>query len=141
VRRLVTGVDAAGRSCVVEEREVACGDVVPGVGVDTIFDTHESPPCPRPAGRGDMLDLGVAPGLAHWIVVEYEPGAVFPRHHTDSIDFDIVLAGSMELTLDDGVHLLAQGDCVVMTGVDHAWRGGPEGCTLSVIALGTPPPM
>ena len=137
----MTGVDTSGRSCVVEEREVAFGGVVPGVGVDTMFDTHESPPSPRPAGHSDMLDLGVAPGLAHWIVVEYEPGAVFPMHHTDTIDFDIVLAGTMELTLDDGVHPLAPGDCVVMTGVDHAWAAGPDGCTLSVIALGTPPPL
>jgi quercetin dioxygenase-like cupin family protein len=137
----VTGVDTAGCSCVVEEREVAFGEGVPGVGVDAIFDTHESPPSPRPSGHGDLLDLGLAPGLARWIVVEYEPGAVFPTHHMDTIDFDIVLEGGMELTLDDGVHLLGPGDCVVMTGVDHAWRAGRNGCTLSVIALGTPPPL
>src|ERR1700682_2301941 len=103
MRRLVTGVDTAGRWCVVEEGDVAFGGGVPGVAVSTIFVTHESPPPTRPAGHGDLLDLGVAPGLARWIVVEYEPGAGFPAHHTDTIDFDTVLAGTLELTLDAGV--------------------------------------
>jgi hypothetical protein len=32
------------------------------------------------------------------------------------------------------------GDCVVVTGVGHAWRPGPEGCVMSVVVIGTPPP-
>jgi hypothetical protein len=31
------------------------------------------------------------------------------------------------------------GDCVVITGIDHAWRAGPSGCQISGIMLGTPP--
>jgi quercetin dioxygenase-like cupin family protein len=46
----------------------------------------------------------------------------------------------MELTLDDGTHLLEAGDCVVINGVDHAWRAGPEGCTMGFAVYGTPPP-
>jgi hypothetical protein len=61
-------------------------------------------------------------------------------HQTDTLDFDLVVAGSMDLVLDDGPHHLGVNDCVVVTGVDHAWRAGPDGCTLSVFLLGTPPP-
>jgi quercetin dioxygenase-like cupin family protein len=78
--------------------------------------------------------------LARWFVVEYQPNIELPVHHTDTLDFDVVLAGSVELTLDDGPHSLEAGDCVVVTGVDHGWRAGPEGCRLSVLALGTAPP-
>jgi quercetin dioxygenase-like cupin family protein len=61
-------------------------------------------------------------------------------HHTDTVDFDTVLSGSVELTLGDGMHQLAAGDSVVMTGVDHAWRAGPEGCRLNVMSIGVLPP-
>jgi quercetin dioxygenase-like cupin family protein len=74
-----------------------------------------------------------------WLIVEYEPDTSFSMHHTDTIDFDTVLAGSVELVLDDGVHALDLGDSVVETGVDHAWRAGPDGCTLTVVGAGTPP--
>jgi hypothetical protein len=28
---------------------------------------------------------------------------------------------------------------VVMTGVDHAWKAGPDGCRINAILIGTPP--
>ncbi len=73
-------------------------------------------------------------------MIAYAPGMAFSMHHTDTVDFDIVLSGSMELILGDGVHPLAAGDSVVVTGVDHAWRAGPVGCRMSVISIGVSPP-
>jgi quercetin dioxygenase-like cupin family protein len=140
VRHFLTGTDADGRSCLIATADFAFTEGAPGIGTQTLFETHENPLPPRPPCRGTFLDLAVSPGLARWMVLEYAPGASFPTHYTDTVDLDIVLAGSLELTLDDGVHHLAVGDCVVMGGVDHAWQAGPEGCTLSVVALGTPPP-
>lgn len=76
-----------------------------------------------------------------WVVSRWAPGSDSPvMHHTDTIDLDLVVAGSIDLVLDDGPHRLQAGDCAVITGVDHAWRAGAEGCTLSVVLLGTPPP-
>jgi quercetin dioxygenase-like cupin family protein len=57
-------------------------------------------------------------------------------HHTDTVDFDLVVEGTIELILDDGAHALQSGDCVFMTGVDHGWRAGPAGCILSGTSLG-----
>jgi quercetin dioxygenase-like cupin family protein len=74
------------------------------------------------------------------MTVEYGPGAVISPHHTDTVDFDVVLSGAVELILDDGVHHLAVGDCLVVAGVDHGWRAGPEGCRLSVVTIGASPP-
>jgi mannose-6-phosphate isomerase-like protein (cupin superfamily) len=59
-------------------------------------------------------------------------------HHTDSVDFDAIIAGSMDLELDDGIHHLGPGDCVVMNGVDHGWSAGPEGCTALIVSIGSP---
>jgi quercetin dioxygenase-like cupin family protein len=140
MRQLVTGLDASGNSCVVEERDFAFAEGVPSIVLNVIFATEETPPPPRPAGRGEFLDMGLAPGLTRWMVIDFEPGGSFAMHHTDTVDYDTVLAGSIDLTLDDGVHPLGPGDCVVMNGVDHDWRAGPDGCRLSVVAIGTPPP-
>ena len=140
VRRLITGLDDAGRSCVVEEGTLAFGPTTAGVPLAIVFSTEQSPPSARPIGQAPTFDLGVAPGLARWFVVEYEPNMELPMHHTDTLDFDVVLSGSVELILDDGPHPLEAGDCVVVTGVDHRWRAGPDGCRLSVQTLGTPPP-
>ena len=84
--------------------------------------------------------MGVAPGLARWMVLDFEPGASIETHHTDTVDYDTVVSGSVDLIPDDGVHTLAPGDCVVMNGVDHGWHAEPDGCRLSVVAIGTPPP-
>ena len=35
------------------------------------------------------------------MIVDYEPGAAFDMHHTDTIDLDTVLPGDLELLLDD----------------------------------------
>jgi quercetin dioxygenase-like cupin family protein len=82
----------------------------------------------------------LAPGEARWLLVEWDAGVEAFTHHTDSIDFDVVLEGSVEIGLDDGPHLLEAGDVVVVNGVDHSWRAGPAGCRLSVVSIGTPPP-
>jgi len=82
----------------------------------------------------------VPPGHTHWVVSRWSPHEEAATHHSDTIDLDVVLEGSINLQLDDGHHHLVPGDCVVITGVDHAWKAGPDGCTLSVVLLGTPPP-
>ena len=142
IRILVTGTDAQGRSCVVGEESTGFlgNPEHPGFLSAEVFETASAPPPARPDGRGATLETQLAPGIARWLIVDYSPGLGYPTHHTDTVDFDLVLAGSIELTLDDGVHLLETGDGVVMNGVDHAWRAGPDGCRLSVLHLGTPPP-
>src|SRR5262245_22275095 len=111
MRRLVTGTDAAGRSCVVEEGALAFAAVegMEAFRPAVVYATEKSPPPPRPEGNAPFFDLGVAPGLASWIVVEYAPNAEFMTHHTDSIDLDTLLSGRVELLLDDGPHALEPG--------------------------------
>ena len=139
MRCLITGIDDAGRSCVVRERDVVFAEIMPGLSFDGLFKTIEGPLPSRPDGRGDLVDLGVAPGQCSWLLSRTDAGGQVTVHHTDTVDFDMVVAGAVELVLDDGPHALDTGDCVVMTGVDHAWRAGADGCIISAIAIGTPP--
>ena len=142
MRKLVTGVDGAGSSCVVKHVEMPfepADPARPGRTRAEIFATEVGPPPARPAGKGDHPDLGVAPGLVRWQVMRFGPEFAMGMHHTDTVDFDMVLEGSVEIVLDDGAHRLGPGDCVVVTGVDHAWKAGPDGFVMSVTVIGTPP--
>ncbi len=139
-RVLITGVDSAGRSCVVQQQPVSLSGTQE-IAYSVLHATTSIPSLASNGGRvADHLDLGVAAGGISWMVIEYGPRVAFSMHHTDTVDLDTVLAGSVELTLDDGVHDLVVGDCVVVNGVDHAWRAGADGCRLSVMAIGVPTP-
>jgi hypothetical protein len=143
MRLLVTGVDASGRSCAAQD-----GPVTPqgAAGLDGIlFSVLYAAPSLPSISTGDgrvahLLDLAVPAGALRWAVIDYAPGAAFSMHHTDTVDLDVVLSGSVDLILDDGEHPLGVGDGAVVTGVDHAWRAGPEGCRLSIITIGASPP-
>ncbi len=143
MRKIVTGIDEAGRSCALHEETMAFAPAphatLTGFSSARVFATTESPPPIRPAGHAARFSVDVDPGLLRWTVFEFPPGFSTPVHHTDSLDFDMVLQGSIDLVLDDGPHLLEAGDCAVITGVDHGWQVGPDGCVMSVTIVGTPP--
>jgi mannose-6-phosphate isomerase-like protein (cupin superfamily) len=139
MRLLVTGVDGDGRGCVVGEEWLGM-ELSPGRRVwhATAY-TAPTVLAPQPKGSSDFMDLQIASGRVRWLVIDYEADAEQEMHHTDTVDLDIVLQGSIELVLDDGPHLLRAGDGAIVNGVDHAWRSGAEGCRLSVTFIGTPP--
>ena len=149
MRKLLTGTDAEGRSCVISEEEIVGApiDGISGLNVARLFLTDQSPPPVRPPALAETVDVRLAPGLVRWMVVEHEPygtqttsPATTEMHNTDTLDLVLVQQGTTVLVLQDGIHDLAAGDCVAMTGTDHAWRAGPDGCRLIVVSIGTPPP-
>jgi quercetin dioxygenase-like cupin family protein len=141
-RLLITGVDASGRSCAAQDGRITPqGAGLEGILYAVLYATPSLPSISTGGGRvADTLDLGVPAGAMRWTAIDYAPGAGFSMHHTDTVDLDVVLSGSVDLILDDGEHPLVPGDSVVVTGVDHAWRAGPEGCRLSIMTIGAPPP-
>lgn len=138
MKRLVTAVNSSGESYLSEASEISFESGPEGLPICVVFATEESPPPRRPVGRGQYLDVGVAAGLARWFIVEWQPDQRFAMHQTDSVDFNLLISGGCELILDDGAHILSAGDCVVVTGVDHAWHAGPTGCRMSSLVIGTP---
>ena len=146
MRSLITGIDEEGRSCIAEETEIAPAPVggYASMKMAALFRTEQSPPPPRPEALAETVDVQLPPGLVRWMVVVHEPhqgetGAT-TMHHTDTLDFIYVQEGSAEFVLQDGVHQVAAGDHIVTTGVDHAWRSGPDGARLLVVSIGTPKP-
>jgi quercetin dioxygenase-like cupin family protein len=86
----------------------------------------------------DPAEFGVhvRPGQASWSVFRQAPGEHHALHHTDTIDLDTVLAGSVRLTAGGVDTELHAGDCVLLAGVPHSWLAGDDGCVLSVVFLG-----
>jgi mannose-6-phosphate isomerase-like protein (cupin superfamily) len=69
------------------------------------------------------------PGLLRYLDPS-DPG----MHTTDTIDFEVVLDGTVVLELDDGAEAtLGPGDTVVQNGTRHRWRN--DGDTPALLAL------
>lgn len=140
MRLLITGVNDDGRSCVVEDRTPS---EVPfegnGIIVVQAAKTSSSPPPPRPRGQGHHIDVKAIPGTAGWNFIKFPAQTTTGVHNTDSLDFNVILEGSVDLILDDGPHRLGPGDAAVINGVDHGWQTGDSACRMSVVVIATPP--
>lgn len=73
-------------------------------------------------------------------IVQYAPG-VAPRHHrTNSIDYAVVISGSMEMELDNETVRLNEGDVLVQRGTIHNWvNNGTEPCVIAFVLIGARP--
>lgn len=150
VRRIVTGVNAAGRSCILSDTLFPTTDVPPGqpvrVGLWTTDSTRPSnegahDPVPDgvitrtpPAHRGGSVlrITDIPPDKAH----AYDPDNLRQRgckttpdrsarhpgfHATDTVDYAICLEGEVWAVLDEDETLMRPGDVLIQRGTYHAW--------------------
>ena len=91
-----------------------------------------------PVGDASALDnaairseMGVGVGDRH------EGKAANPfMHRTRSVDYGIVLSGSIDMVLDDTTIRLEQGDVVVQQGTNHAWMNrGDTVCRMAFVLI------
>jgi hypothetical protein len=147
MRKLITGIDGDGRSCLLDVVDVSPARVEGhGVNVERVYATTDSPPRSGTPASGRNVDVGLAPGLLRWLVVEHPPEGEREEgttagtiHHAGTLDLVFVHEGTGELLLQDGAHAVAAGDLIVMPGVDHAMRPGPGGVRIVVVSVGTAP--
>ena len=138
VRRVITGHDANGRAIVkIDEvaKNVTSGR--PGASAANIWTTEGFPA--NNDGGADEGQRKVATTLANgtiFRVIEFAPGVAARNHRTDSIDYIVVMAGEIDMELDDSsVHLKA-GDVMVQRGTIHNWvNRGTAPCVLAVVLV------
>nr|GAT47299.1 predicted protein [Mycena chlorophos] len=72
---------------------------------------------------------------------DFAPGDVTPAHRTQSLDYGIVMKGSVVLELDNGERTtLNEGDTVVQRGTMHTWRNETsEWCKMYFVMIGANP--
>jgi mannose-6-phosphate isomerase-like protein (cupin superfamily) len=130
-RRVVTGLDDQGRSCVVID-----GDVPRLTPAANLIWRNAA----IPADNSGQADAGGGYDPAHlhdggatFILTEMPPGdhgEAF-MHATNTIDYLAVLAGEITLVLETQEVVLRAGDLVVDRGVIHGWRN--DGADMAVM--------
>jgi len=123
-RRIVTGHDAQGRAIVESERQLRAQPVPNDTAWFNKIWSTDSWPCDNTDPiDGAVRDTGLASANGSVLrIVEMAPGHRSPMHRTQSLDYGIVLAGEIDLELDEGrIVRLNVGDVVVQRGTIHAW--------------------
>ena len=102
------------------------------------FGVFTLPPAGAPAAEVDPASAQAEveaklPGLLSYLEPD-NPG----MHTTNTIDFEVVLSGEVELELDDGVtKTMRAGDTVVQNGTRHRWRNpGTVPVVIAVFIVG-----
>jgi hypothetical protein len=141
VRLVTIGRNEDGRSQVVNVRDILADDIAEGGHrVDYLWSTNESPPkLPFFGRRPDEQPrpTSLKHNTSAWTIAGFGANRVGKMHCTDTLDYITVLAGSVRFQLEEGEIDLQAGDAVVLPGLEHAWKAGPEGCVLNWV--GQPP--
>jgi mannose-6-phosphate isomerase-like protein (cupin superfamily) len=151
-RRVVTGTNEAGRSCVASD---AAASQTPGFA-ELWVGRARDPLEPVPTGGDPWARVEPPPGATSWRIFDLPPDEVVAAylasrelpeveasgfHRTDTLDYVMVLDGEVTLELDEGSVDLRSGDCVVQRGTRHAWRnrsGRPVRMAVVMVSLGGP---
>jgi mannose-6-phosphate isomerase-like protein (cupin superfamily) len=161
VRRVVLTVDQHGHPRVTDGPPLNSVHAPTGFGCAELW-TLRAPPASARDGfdppRGPFALEPKAGGLTWRIIRLPVPDAALPReeqflhiasderfsdeklgmHRTDTVDFEVILDGEIELEVESGCVRLGPGDVVVQRGTRHRWRVvGKKACTYSAIMLGT----
>jgi hypothetical protein len=151
VRRIVTGVNSAGRSCILSDTRLPTAEVAPGEPVRAglwitdaapASNTEAADPAPDgvitripPAHRGGtvlrVIDIppekktaALGPDELRRRGAKTTPdrSARHPGFHaTDTVDYAICLEGEIWAILDEGETLMRSGDVMIQRGTHHAW--------------------
>ena len=142
-RRIVTGHDAQGRAIVESERRLRAQPVPNDTAWFNKIWSTESWPCDnQDSTDGAERDTGLASTNGSVLrIVEMAPGHRSPMHRTQSLDYGIVLAGEIDLELDEGrIVSLNVGDVVVQRGTIHAWiNRGDSPARMAFVLLSAAP--
>jgi quercetin dioxygenase-like cupin family protein len=144
IRRVVTGHDANGRAVVKQDETLELAGRAGRAGVTArVLWTSEGFPVDN-TGDADTAGREVGLTLANgtvFRVVEFGPGNPPYMHRTDSVDYAIVMAGEIDMELDDGASVHAKaGDVLVQRGTIHSWQNrGSEPCRIAFILIDAKP--
>ena len=139
IRRLVTAHDAAGKP-IVQFDGPATNHKWSGRGtVATLIWATEGCPLDNWTGldQGERV-LGHQPPFegTRFSVNDYPPGTLGQMHVTETLDFAIILKGSIRMDLDDSTVRLKAGDILIQQANNHSWiADGDEPCRIAFVLM------
>ncbi|MBL7817861.1 MAG: cupin domain-containing protein [Saprospiraceae bacterium] len=125
IRRVVTGHNTEGVAVFVSDNEYETVTIPTGdAAMATIWTTATVPADLNDETDGRMRDAGTTlKGGSVIRIVDMLPNASSPMHRTSSIDYGIIISGTIELELDNKVFkTMGAGDIIVQRGTIHKWR-------------------
>jgi quercetin dioxygenase-like cupin family protein len=142
VRRVVTGHDEGRKAIVLSDATLDVTTRRPGQEGCVVWATERIPADNLDPEAGSLRPAATTlTNGAVFRVVRYEAGATGRMHRTRSLDYGVVLSGSIVLELDDGAAVtLAAGDVLVQRGTIHNWiNRGAEPCTIAFVLIDSLP--
>jgi len=147
IRRVVTGHDANRLAKVLSDGPATnrrAGRA--GGGGSTLIWCSDQMPADIAAGEGveDMgaRVLGTPPPSngTRFTVNDIPPGNTPVMHRTETLDYVLVLSGTIDMELDDSTTTLHAGDIVIQRGTNHAWiNRGAETARVAFILVDAKP--
>ncbi len=150
IRRVVTAHDASGKAVVLHDGPAPEKRVHAerGTVVSPLWSSEPALAAFERAGT-EAQDRALRPGGiappargSSFRIVDFHPaapGAPPYVHRTSSIDYAVVLTGSIYLLLDDSEVLLWPGDVVVQQATNHAWvNRGSVPCRIAFVLIDVP---
>jgi len=139
IRRIVTSHDSSGRSMVGADSVIESqpGKMQPAVSIANLW-LNTLPPSLDGADPIER-DFPVLPsqGGAVFRILELAPGTPPHMHKTETIDYIVVLAGTLNMLLDDGTELaMKPHDVMIQRATVHGWANrGREPCRLATVVI------
>ena len=169
VRRIVTAVNAAGRSYILSDTRLPTAAVAPGEPVRAGLWITDSAPASNDGAHDPVPDgviMRIPPATRGGTVlriVEFAPaskGGTDPAelarrgvkttpdrsakdpgfHATDTVDYAICLEGEIWAVLDEGETLMRPGDVLIQRGTYHAWSNRSDRvCRMAFVLIDAAP--
>jgi len=137
-RRVVTGFNKAGKSCVKWDSAIEPKSLRPGFDNVPLWATRK---LPAETATDDPNNWELGTSLAGGSVFRfgvYAPGNIARWHATDSVDYAICISGEMWMELEDGEVHLKPGDVVIQLGTNHNWNNrGTIPCVMAYVLIAT----
>ncbi len=145
VRRVVTGHDGGHVAKVLWDAPVTKIKRGKSGFLTHLWNTRETPA--EIAAGTDIDDPGdephvtpPPPGGSRFVMIDYPPGNQGTMHRTETLDYVIVLAGEIDMVMDDSTVHLRAGDTLIQRGTNHAWfNRGSENARLAFVLVDAQP--
>ena len=125
IRRVVTGHTKEGEAIFISDNNYDTITIPSGdAAMATIWTTATVPADCNDETDGRERDAGTTlKGGSVIRIVDMLPNASSPMHRTNSIDYGIIISGTIELELENSIFkTLTAGDIIVQRGTIHKWR-------------------
>lgn len=147
IRRVITGIDAEGRSTVeADDHSPHLRVAAPGVRYTELWTTPSTPPSAVTMVDAGDVPLKLVPEAGGTLIRVCEmhppePGSEsYGMHATPTVDYIAVISGRLRCAFEDGSSVdLAPGDFLVQRGTGHAWTALGDGPCVFLAVITDPP--